>query len=221
MAKNYYITLGVPANSTQQDIKAAYRRLVKEFHPDHCNEGHTTFLVIQEAYSVLGDPDRRKEYDRILKDYRKKQEPRQKAARHFHETVEPLGPDRDFDFFWSMTGFGVLFEMLSGNYSARERRQPEKRTELEVVVTVSRQQALRGGQFRLLVPVRLLCPYCGGGGGWLYACRYCGGNGIVTKEHPVRVSFPPGVSDNQSLRLSFDHYGMRSAGLIVTFRISD
>lgn len=220
MAQNYYIILGVPADSTQQAIKAAYRRLVKEFHPDHCNEGHTTFLVIQEAYTVLGDPVRRQEYDRILQDYRKRQEPRQKAARHLHENIEPLIPDRDF--LWSMTGFGALFEMLSGNYSAREQRQPEKRTEdLDVVVTVSRQQALRGGQFRLLVPVRLRCPYCGGGGGLFYECRYCGGKGVVTKEHPVRISFPPGVSDNQSLRLSIDRYGMRNAGLIVTFRISE
>jgi len=54
-----------------------------------------------------------------------------------------------------------------------------------------------------------------------YECRYCGGKGIVTKEHPVRISFPPGVLDNQSLRLSFDRYGMRNAGVVVTFRVSE
>ncbi len=63
MPKNYYIILGIPATSSQEEIKSAYRRLAKEFHPDIYTEGHLPFQVIQEAYSVLGDPISRRAYD--------------------------------------------------------------------------------------------------------------------------------------------------------------
>jgi len=66
MSKNYYIILGIPSDSTQTDIKAAYRRLAKEFHPDHYGESQIPFQALQEAYSVLSDPKSRKAYDDSL-----------------------------------------------------------------------------------------------------------------------------------------------------------
>ena len=70
MPKNYYIILGIPANSNQEDIKAAYRRLAKEYHPDYYGENYAPFQVLQEAYSVLSDPLQRKKggFDKVLKD---------------------------------------------------------------------------------------------------------------------------------------------------------
>lgn len=59
MPKSYYIILGIPASSTQEDIKSAYKRLAKEYHPDRYNQGHSPFQNIQEAYSVLSDPSQR------------------------------------------------------------------------------------------------------------------------------------------------------------------
>ena len=49
MPKNYYVVLGIPSTSSQEEIKTAYRRLAKEFHPDRYGEGHSPFQVIQEA----------------------------------------------------------------------------------------------------------------------------------------------------------------------------
>lgn len=63
MPKNYYIILGIPASSTQEDIKAAYKKLAKEYHPDRYSQGHSPFQNIQEAYSVLSDPSQRQDYD--------------------------------------------------------------------------------------------------------------------------------------------------------------
>ena len=63
MPKNYYIILGVPSTSSQDQIKTAYRQLAKEYHPDRYGKGRTPFQVIQEAYSVLSDPIQRQDYD--------------------------------------------------------------------------------------------------------------------------------------------------------------
>jgi curved DNA-binding protein CbpA len=63
MAKNYYAILGLSLGATADEIKDAYRRLVKEFHPDHYSGDRRTFLDIQEAYSTLSVPSRRRAYD--------------------------------------------------------------------------------------------------------------------------------------------------------------
>ncbi|UCD52444.1 MAG: DnaJ domain-containing protein [Phycisphaerales bacterium] len=63
MAKNYYAILGISPTASVDDVKAAYRRLAKEFHPGHYSGDLRTFLDVQEAYSVLGDENRRREYD--------------------------------------------------------------------------------------------------------------------------------------------------------------
>ena len=64
MMKDYYIILGLPAGATPDDIKIAYRRRALELHPDTSGAESEPFLTLQEAYSVLSDPDRRREYDR-------------------------------------------------------------------------------------------------------------------------------------------------------------
>jgi len=64
MPKNYYIILGISTDSSQQEIKSAYRRLAKAFHPDIYKEKHSPFPVIQEAYAVLSDPQRRQDQSR-------------------------------------------------------------------------------------------------------------------------------------------------------------
>ena len=66
MAKSYFAILGVPSGASPDEIKSAYRRLVKEYHPDRFPGGTEAFLQIQEAYSVLGDVSRRRQYEQSL-----------------------------------------------------------------------------------------------------------------------------------------------------------
>lgn len=72
MPKNYYLVLGITSDATLDDIKEAYRRLAKEFHPDHYGDNHSPFLAIQEAYSVLSDPVRRRTHDLLVRQQKKK-----------------------------------------------------------------------------------------------------------------------------------------------------
>jgi curved DNA-binding protein CbpA len=63
MAKNYYLILGVAAGASADEIKAAFRRRARELHPDTSGLESGPFLEVQEAYGVLSDPERRREYD--------------------------------------------------------------------------------------------------------------------------------------------------------------
>ncbi|MGD9186267.1 MAG: DnaJ domain-containing protein, partial [Desulfobacterales bacterium] len=66
MARSYFAILEVPSGATPEEVRSAYRRLAKEFHPDHYEGGSEPFRQIQEAYAVLGDPVRRSAYEKSL-----------------------------------------------------------------------------------------------------------------------------------------------------------
>ncbi|MBA2882647.1 DnaJ-class molecular chaperone [Desulfosalsimonas propionicica] len=64
MARSYYAILGIPADASHEEVKTAYRRLAKQYHPDHAGGDSRKFRDVQEAYSVLADSAKRREYER-------------------------------------------------------------------------------------------------------------------------------------------------------------
>lgn len=233
MPKNYYIILGVPANSKHEDIKAAYRRLAKEFHPDRYGQKNSPFLTIQEAYSVLSDPAQRRMYDKIIADGRQREEkPRnvEPMVGYRQGTVEPLIPGQEptrpgdnflrRSYFSFMPLFDSLFDRLSSNINEHNRHLDETVSDRTVTITLTSGQASRGGHVRLQVPGRLRCPECQGHGNMApYECWRCSGAGMLRGECPVMVSYPPGISDGYSVRLSLDRYGFYNNSLTVNFKI--
>jgi len=234
MPKNYYFILGVPSTATLNEIKKAYRRLAKEFHPDYHGKNCVPFLEIQEAYSVLSDPVQRSAYDHAVQDAgtkRSREYPRPKR-RPVHDEPEPLIPEQDHidlgkasranPFHASHPLFDEPFERLFDHFSTSALPRTEGLQNLNAVITLTPQQALRGGQARLAVPSRLSCPSCHGRGGvGFYECRRCRGRGVITGEQPIVINYPPGISDNRVVQLSLDRYGMRNLYLTVHFRISE
>lgn len=223
MPKDYYLVLGIPADSTQGEIKAAYRRLAKEFHPDCCSDRHTPFLGIQEAYSVLGDPMRRKEYDETRRATYRKTAPRRNFSTSSPEIVEPLIPERQSAFGHAPSfrphrpNLDSLFDQLFGGASGHDPWQ--ENPAVEVVLT--KHEAHFGGVIRLHVPGLFPCQACGGSGDrdLFFACAQCRGTGVNHYEYPLRLEFPPGVPDNSILRLPLDSFGRRDSWLTVRFRI--
>ena len=107
--KDYYETLGVARGASQEDVKRAYRRLARKYHPDvsKAADAESRFKEIGEAYEVLKDPEKRAAYDRFGKDWK-----------HGQEFRPPPGWERRFHFgddgFSGASGFSDFFEALFG-----------------------------------------------------------------------------------------------------------
>lgn len=93
MPKNYYLVLGIDSDASPDNIKDAYRKLAKEFHPDHYGKNQSPFIAIHEAYSVLSDPVKRHHHDQSIQPPRPVQPPSTSSRRPFRGPVEPLIPD--------------------------------------------------------------------------------------------------------------------------------
>lgn len=236
MPKNYYLVLGIASEATPGDIKDAYRRLVKEFHPDHYGNNHSPFLAIQEAYSVLSDPIKRQSHDSAVLSQKKTSKPMyEKSIRpDLNRHVEPLIPEHDAPMDLGTAHLGRSFHSYSPSYEElfdsifnnfRQTSQPKRRDpeNLNVVITLTREQAFRGGQINVELPAELTCPSCLGKG-WLgmHACCWrCDGKGILSGEYPLMIGYPPGISDNHAVQIPLDYYGIKNLYLTVHFRISN
>ncbi len=234
MAKNYYIILGLPTDATLDDIKSAYRRLAKELHPDHYCQGCEPFLEVQEAYSILSDPVKKREYDLSIQKMQRKpviEEVFPGNIRQRPRHVEPLEPreqpgntgdvflTRSFRTF--TPSFDEIFDRLWNNFTSLERPKAEIRRNLTAEITLSPEDARYGGQVRVFVPAESTCPTCHGRGGvGFYTCWRCAGEGSIRGEFPVTVSYPAGIRDNHTVLIPLDRFGIHNLYLSVCFRIT-
>ena len=221
MAKSYYAILGVSSSATPEEIRKAFRRLAKEFHPDHYAGGRETFQEIQEAYSVLGDAQRRRQYEQSFT------QPR--VQRPSYPEPEPLVPEAepiDLGVISPVRSFRTLrpsldeiFDGLWRNFSGISRPKPGRVQDLTLEIPLTADQTFRGGTAEVLVPARAVCPTCRGYGGLgPYDCPRCAGEGAVIGEIPVSIAFPPGLTRNHAVTVPLDRFGIRHHHLTVIFR---
>ena len=198
--QDYYETLSVPRGASQDDVRKAYRRLARKFHPD-LNPGDKAaeerFKRVQEAYDILSDPKKRQMYDQVG---------------FYSESGFPgaggsgAGPHPGMDFggfdfsdFFQRSGsrqaprteeafggkFGDIFSQFFGGRSAEEPAEAaQKGTDLEYALNIDFWQAIRGTQERLNITRHEVCSACNGsgaGGGTNAACPQCNGSGSVSQ----------------------------------------
>jgi molecular chaperone DnaJ len=228
MAKDYYAILGVEPDATPAQIKAAYRKKAKEFHPDYYGHDSEPFKAIQEAYSILIDPERRRAYDRASQSGSGQGvgievTPSRSRSRRFDPYRPSVWPqDLSEPTFRSFqTLFDTLMEQLWGRFDAPTPPYPQMGDPINIEVAVTRQQAARGGRVRLLVPVQARCPTCQGQGSrGFFECWRCYGQGIVTVEQrPVLIPFPAGMPDNYTISIPINYPGGPEMYLTAHFRI--
>lgn len=135
MPKNYYMILGISTDAQPGEVKSAYRRLAKEFHPDHFGDESAPFLAIQEAYSVLGDPVLRRNYDVSSMQAHERRKPRhaEPIRTRTKDEIEPLIPEskhtdlgspsllRSFETY--SPGIDDIFDRIWGNFWSRRQTQ--------------------------------------------------------------------------------------------------
>ncbi len=183
-SKDYYQILGVPEKASADEIKKAYRRLAKKYHPDANPNDKTAaerFKSISEAHSILSDPDQRKQYDMMRKFGSFTGGPRSWGGRG---GAQKQGSPRveDFDlsgFGGGLSGLGDIFSSIFGKGKRSGEVEP-----IEKTVEVSFKDASLGGKIPISIPVTEVCPSCSGTGAApgakVSTCEECGGRGQVT-----------------------------------------
>jgi molecular chaperone DnaJ len=169
--RDYYEILGVPKNASQDDLKSAFRRLARQYHPDVNKEPHAEerFKEINEAYAILSDSDKRAAYDRFG-----------------HAGVRGAGGAQDFtvdftnfaDIFGDLLGFGGF-----GRSQARARNAPRRGPDLQYRLDLTFEEAVFGIDKEIEITRDEVCTTCGGTGAEPgtspVRCATCNGSGEV------------------------------------------
>jgi molecular chaperone DnaJ len=239
---DYYAVLGVTREATEDEVRSAYRKLARQYHPDvnTAEESTARFKEITEAYEVLADPQRRQRYDM-------------------------------FGSTDGAVGFGIddLFNTFFGGETKRRERGPMRGADLRMQLEIELIDAVRGGERAIKVPrletcercggdgaepgststtcptcngrgeVRQVqqsvfgrfvnvstCPRCGGAGKTVdKICTRCRGEGRERKEREITLTIPAGIDDGQQLRIAGEgEAGMRggpSGDLYVLMRLQE
>ena len=200
--KDYYTVLGVRHNASAKEIKQAYRRLARRYHPD-VNPGDATaeqkFKEISEAYAVLGNPENRQKYDQFG---------HQAFASGFDPSFATGGGSYGFqlgnlkDFFGARgsftEGFSTIFEDFFGRATPSHPPQ-ERGQDMEQTVEISFAEAMHGTRLKI---------------------RHGPGDGQVEW---LRVKIPPGVDTNSKVRLAgkgeAGPYGGPAGDLYIVTRV--
>jgi molecular chaperone DnaJ len=163
-----YSVLGVSREATADEIKRAYRKLARKYHPDRNQgdkESEERFKEVQEAYDTLSDPEKRKQYD---------------AGGMF----SGFGP-RGFSGGGFTSDLGDVFSTFFGRRGGA-RQAPVQGRDLETEVRLSFEQAMEGVEVAVTVPKQATCPTCRGSGAKPgtspTVCPRCGGRGIDTES---------------------------------------
>ena len=213
--RDYYEILGVQKNADEEEIKKAYRKLAKQYHPDmHPGDKQMEekFKEVNQAYAVLSDPDKRQKYDRFGAE----------AAEGNGGGFSGFGSGMDFDL---SDLFGDLF---GGGRSSTHRNGPERGDDLLQRVFISFEEAafgckkdvkytkvdrcnVCGGTGSVKVQQRTpfgvmqstrTCDACGGRGEIISdPCKSCGGKGLKNATKTLEVSIPAGIDNGQRITL--------------------
>src|SRR6266404_4157939 len=210
--KDYYEVLGVKRCVPDDEIKKAYRKLARKFHPD-LNHGDKAaeeqFKQLQEAYDVLSEAENRKLYDQYGENWRAVKAgagvppPGWEGAQRTAGGAPPGGFDfSDFDFS-GVGGGGFDFGDLFGR-AGRSARRRNRGQDVEAELELSLEEAHRGGRRTLQLQAAEICPTCNGSGVVKdnQVCQTCGGLGQVPKVKTLEVNIPAGVRDGAIVRLA-------------------
>jgi len=187
--KDYYKILGVERSASQDEIKRAYRKLARKYHPDLNKDAgaEVRFKEIGEAYDVLGDAEKRAAYDQLGADYAAGQEFRPPPNWSFEFSTSGVGPDHDFsDFFETLFGRG----RQSGGFSSRSQQFR------------SREFQERGEDHHARIVIDLADAINGAARSVTLRTPQLDENGLRTmRSRTLNVKIPKGVTDGQQIRL--------------------
>jgi DnaJ-class molecular chaperone len=212
--KDYYKILGIAKSASPDDVKKAFRKLARKYHPD-VNPGDKTaearFKEINEAYEVLSDPEKRRRYDTLGPNWQEQFGPPAGAGARTYTYRSRSGGTGGAPYdIEDPTGFSDFFEALFGRRGAGTRQRPTAQDvarrpgeNIEQPIEVSLQDAYNGTTKTFLVQAPETCATCRGTGEVRdRLCPTCGGTGTVTRTKRLEVRIPPGVDNGSRVRMA-------------------
>lgn len=219
--KDYYEVLGVAKTAAEKDIKSAYRKLAKKWHPDanptNTKRAEERFKEVLEAYEVLGDSDKRKKYDALGSNWEEAQQQAEAQRRYrdaqnaqYRSGASPQGDAFSSAGFTggqgSQSGFSDFFDsFFSGGRMPGRRGGPvaARGGDLDASLDLTLAEAFAGGTKSISLQIEDPCPRCAGTGvqnGNI--CPQCHGTGRTIVAKKLDVTIPKGVRDGQRIRLA-------------------
>jgi DnaJ-class molecular chaperone len=200
--RDYYEVLGVSKTATEDQIKSAYRKLARKYHPD-VNPGDKSaedkFKELNEAYEVLSDPEKRKKYDQLGQNWKAGQEFRpppgwEGAQGGYTDFGDAFGGGFGAGAGRGASGFSDFFEALfGGRHGARGGAGFAMRgQDIEAELSLGLEEAHRGVRRAMTLQVTELCPDCHGTGSkdGKTPCPTCRGAGALHRPKTLEVSIP-------------------------------
>jgi molecular chaperone DnaJ len=206
--KDYYQILGVKRDASQKEIRQAYRRLARRYHPD-VNPGdkaaEARFKEINEAHEVLSDAEKRKKYDRYGDQWQYADQI-EEARRRAGGRGFAYGPGSTFDFDLRDLGGlgGDLGSIIEGLFRGGRRGTTRRRAaDTQYAVEVTLEEAFHGTARTIQLSAEEPCSTCGGSGRVAGAiCHVCEGSGATLRARRLEVKIPPGVRTGSKVRVA-------------------
>jgi len=219
--KDYYETLGLKRDATDAEIKSAYRKLARKYHPDvnKTKEAEEKFKDINEAYEVLGDKQKRQRYDSLGSNWHGGADYTPPPGFENFGFNFNQGGAQTFDFGGGAGGFSDFFsslfgDMMSGQSSShrggfsgfdfgsgasQSTRTAQKEEDLDITKTlnITAKEIFDKKPISVTFTDYEKCGYCNGGG----YCSHCGGTGILSTPKTVKVKLPKDIAEGKKIRL--------------------
>ncbi len=202
--KDYYAIFGLKRNASEREIKQAYRKLARKYHPD-VNPGDKSaegkFKQINEAYEVLSDSEKRRKYDQFGDQWQ--------YADQFAKAGWQQSPSWDFGrgsaarVHFGDDDLGGLFGDLFGFDTRSRRVRPRRGRDIEYRVGITLEEAYHGVKQTIALQTEEPCSACKGAGRIQnLPCSVCRGSGVVPSVKRLEVKIPPGVKDGSRVRVA-------------------